>query len=195
MRESVLATQVDAEACPHLAVFLSGLDELPDMLASFFALGARRGGWLAHRALPGDADRERELLSEAGLDVAGLEAEGRMVIVEMDFDTPPDDSARPWVEALDAALARGCTGLWYGRFPVGLQSEHHEAMLAVERVWHRTFRDRPVVTLCPYIVGELDGGAAIATLGRVAQSHTGVLVPGPDGEYGVLRPESGASER
>ena len=64
---------------------------------------------------------------------------------------------------------------------------------AVERVWHRTFRDRPVVTLCPYIVGELDGGAAIATLGRVAESHTGVLVPAAGGGFGLLRPGSGAS--
>jgi hypothetical protein len=185
MSESRLAKHVDAEACPHLAVFLSGPDELPDVLASFFALGARRGGWLAHRALPGDADRERTLLTEAGLDVAGLEADGRMVIVEMDFETPPDESVRPWLKQLDDALERGLTGLWYGRFPVG--APQHEAMLAVERVWHRTFRDRPVVTLCPYIVGDLDGSTAIATLGRVAETHTGVLVPGADGGYGVLR--------
>jgi hypothetical protein len=187
MSESSLARHVEAEACPHLAVFLRGPDELPQVLASFFALAVRRGGWLAHRALPGDADRERELLTAAGLDVAGLEADGRMVIVEMDFEVPPEESARPWLEKLDAALARGCTGLWYGRFPVG--GPRQEAMLAVERVWHRTFRDRPVVTLCPYIVGELDGAATIATLGRVAEMHTGVLLPDGDGGYGVLRPE------
>jgi MEDS: MEthanogen/methylotroph, DcmR Sensory domain len=188
MSESSLAGHIDAEACPHLAVFLRGPDELPAVLASFFALGVRRDGWLAHRALPGNADRERELLTEAGLDVAGLEADGRMVIVEMDFSGPVEDSALPWLDALDDALARGRTGLWYGRFPVGATSPYHEAMLAVERVWHRTFRDRPVVTLCPYIVGELDGGDTIATLGRVAESHTGVLLPDGDGGYGVLRP-------
>lgn len=186
MSESTLAGHIDAEACPHLAVFLHGPDELPAVLASFFALGARRGGWLAHRALPGDGQRERELLTEAGLDVAGLEAEGRMVIVEMDFDGSVEDSARPWLQALDDALARGCTGLWYGRFPVG--PPQHETMLAIERVWHRTFRDRPVVTLCPYIVGELDGATTIATLGRVAEAHTGLLLPEADGGYAVLRP-------
>jgi hypothetical protein len=184
-----LEAHVEAEACPHLAVLLRGPDELPAVLASFFALGIRRGGWLAHRALPGDAERERALLTDAGLDVAGLEAEGRMVIVEMDFDTPPDDSARPWLKALDDALARGCTGLWYGRFPVGPKDgPHYEGMLAVERVWHRTFRDRPVVTLCPFIVGELDGAGTADMLGRVSQMHTGVLVPDADGGYGVLRP-------
>jgi MEDS: MEthanogen/methylotroph, DcmR Sensory domain len=183
-----LEAHVEAEACPHLAVLLRGPDELPQVLASFFALGIRRGGWLAHRALPGDADRERALLTEAGLDVAGLEAEGRMVIVEMDFDTPPEDSARPWLKALDDALARGSSGLWYGRFPVGQKGPHYEAMLAVERVWHRTFRNRPVVTLCPYIVGELDGAGTIATISRVSEMHTGVLVPGRGDGYNVLRP-------
>ena len=61
-------------------------------------------------------------------------------------------------------------------------------MLAVERVWHRTFRERPVVTLCPYIVGELDGAGAIDTLGRVSEMHTGVLVPDRGDGYSVLRP-------
>jgi MEDS: MEthanogen/methylotroph, DcmR Sensory domain len=179
---------LEAEACPHLAVFLRGPDELPTVLASFFALGIRRGGWLAHRALPGDTERERALLTKAGLDVARLETEGRMVIVEMDFSGPVEESAQPWLKQLDDALARGHTGLWYGRFPVGLNTPQHEAMLAVERVWHRTFRDRPVVTLCPFIVGELDGGDTIAAIGRVAEMHTGVLVPDADGGYDVLRP-------
>ena len=48
-----LAEHLEAEACPHLAVFLRSADELPGVLASFYALGVRRGGWLAHRALPG----------------------------------------------------------------------------------------------------------------------------------------------
>jgi hypothetical protein len=185
---SSLEAHVEAEACPHLAVLLRGPDELPGVLASFFALGVRRGGWLAHRALPGDVERERALLTDAGLDVAGLEADGRMVIVEMDFSGSPDDSARPWLKALDDALGRGCTGLWYGRFPVGHGGPEYEAMMAVERVWHRTFRDRPVVTLCPFIVGELDGAGAIETLGRAAESHTGVLVPDGGAGYTVLRP-------
>jgi MEDS: MEthanogen/methylotroph, DcmR Sensory domain len=185
---SSLEAHVEAESCPHLAVLLRGLDELPGVLASFFALGVRRGGWLAHRALPGDSERERELLTQAGLDVAGLEAEGRMVIVEMDFDVPVEESARPWLKALDEALARGSTGLWYGRFPVGNDGPEYEAMMAVERVWHRTFRERPVVTLCPFIVGELGGAETIAAIGRISESHTGVLVPDADGGYGVLRP-------
>jgi MEDS: MEthanogen/methylotroph, DcmR Sensory domain len=172
-----LAEHLEAEACPHLAVFLRSADELPGVLVSFYALGLRRGGWLAHRALPGDAERERELLTEAGLDVAALESDGRMVVVEMDFAAPAEGSAAPWREALDAALARGCTGLWYARSPVG--GEGLDGMLEVEREWHRMSRDRPVVTICPFIVGEADPDV-------VAEMHTGVLVA-ENGEYSVLR--------
>ncbi|HEX5782492.1 MAG TPA: hypothetical protein VFX80_11250, partial [Solirubrobacteraceae bacterium] len=84
---------LDAEACPHLAVFLRSADELPGVLVSFYTLALRRGGWLAHRALPGEGDSEREMLTEAGLDVAELEADGRMVVVEMDFSAPAEGSA------------------------------------------------------------------------------------------------------
>lgn len=161
-----LAEHLDAEPCPHLAVFLRSLDELPGVLVSFYALGARRGGWLAHRALPGEAGRERELLTEAGLDVAVLEADGRMVVVEMDYDAPAEGSAEPWREALDAALERGATGLWYARAPV--PAEHVDGMLAVEREWHRMSRDRPVVTICPFIEGDADER-------EVAAMHTRVV--------------------
>jgi MEDS: MEthanogen/methylotroph, DcmR Sensory domain len=170
-----LAEHLESEACPHLAVFLSSADELPGLLVSFFALGARRGGWLAHRALPGDADRERAMLTDAGLDVAALEAEDRMVIVEMDFAAPVEGSAEPWREALDAALARGCTGLWYARSPVG--PDEVDGMLAVEREWHRMSRDRPVVTICPFIAGDHDAAA---------EMHTAVLVP-RDGGFERVR--------
>jgi hypothetical protein len=182
-----LEAHVEAEACPHLAVFLRNEGELPGVLASFYALAVARGGWLAHRSLPGGADRERAVLTDAGCDVARLEADGQMVVVEMDFSAPPENSARPWEPLLDDALERGHTGLWYARFPVGGGAEY-EAMMGFERAWHDTFRDRPVVTICPFIVGDLDGGAAIATLGEVAAVHTGVLLPRAGGGYGVLRP-------
>ena len=182
-----LGEHLESERCPHLAVFLRTEDELLGVLASFYALGVARGGWLAHRSLPGGADRERALLTQAGCDVARLEADEQMVVVEMDFSAPPEESARPWEPQLEDALRRGHSGLWYARFPVG-GGEEYERMLGFERAWHDTFRDRPVVTLCPYIVGDLDGGAAIATLDDVAATHTGVLLSRAGGGYGLLRP-------
>ena len=187
MSEQTLEAHVEAEACPHLAVFLRNEGELVGVLASFYALAVARNGWLAHRSLPGGADHERAQLAEAGCDVARLEADNQMVVVEMDFSAPAEGSARPWEPQLDDALRRGHTGLWYARFPVGGGPEY-ERMLGFERDWHETFRGRPVVTLCPYIVGDLDGAATLATLDDVAESHTGILLPRRDGRYGLLRP-------
>ena len=165
---SGLAEHLEAEACPHLAVLLHDADELPEVLVSFYALGVRRGGWLAHRALPGDTDHERRVLSDAGLDVAALEASERMAIVELDFDVPAERSTDRWRSALDDALAQGCTGLWYARFPVNPGDAGYDAVLGYEREWHRTFRDRPVVTICPFIVGGLDRPAMRDALAEVS---------------------------
>jgi hypothetical protein len=181
---SSLEAHVESEACPHLAVFVRTADELPRVVADFYALGARRGGWLAHRTFPGNADRERALLTEAGLDVAGLEAEDRMVFVDLDPETPAEGSADPWREALDAALARGLTGLWYARFPVGEAGVPFDYIIAIEREWHRMSRGRPVVTICPFLVGDVDGRESLS---RLAETHTAVLVPGAKpGEFDVL---------
>jgi hypothetical protein len=182
-----MAEHLEAEACPHLAVFLRGPEELPGLLASFYALGARRGGWLAHRALPADADHERRVLTDAGLDVAALEASDRMVIVELDFEARAEGSTDRWARALDAALARGCTGLWYARFPVNPGDEGYESVLGYEREWHRAFRDRPVVTICPFIAGGLDEAETAAALDDVRASHTDVLVPDPSGGFQSVR--------
>lgn len=182
-----LAEHLEAEACPHLAVFLRSAEELPDLLASFYALGVRRGGWLAHRALPADADHERHVLTAAGLDVAALEASGRMVVVELDFDVRAEGSTDRWAQALDGALARGCTGLWYARFPVSPDDDGYEAVLGYEREWHRAFRDRPVVTICPFITGGLDETETATALEEVTESHTDVLVADPTGGFRSVR--------
>jgi hypothetical protein len=53
--------------------------------------------------------------------------------------------------------------------------------MEVERAWEEHFRDRPVVTLCPYIVGGLDAPAALGRLTGLGAGHDGVLVPAEQG--------------
>jgi hypothetical protein len=110
------------------AIALARLLQLPETriaalleiaLASFYGLGAQRNGWLCHRALPGCADADREALTMAGLDVAGLEADGRLAVVEPQVETDPATWARPWVTVLERALARGFDAAWSSRFPIG----------------------------------------------------------------------------
>ena len=53
--------------------------------------------------------------------------------------------------------------------------------MEVERAWEEHFRDRPVVTLCPYVVAGLDALAALGRLSGLGAGHDGVLVPSDDG--------------
>ena len=149
---SGLAEHLEDEACPHLAVFLRSMEELPGVLVTFYALGLRRGGWLAHRALPGDKDRERTMLTRRGSTSPSWRPTDRMVVVEMDYDAPAEGSAEPWREALDAALERGCTGLWYARSPV--PPRHLDGMLAVERGVAPDVARPAGGNICPFIAGD-----------------------------------------
>jgi hypothetical protein len=187
MSEILLEPHVEVGACPHLAVLLRSEDKLASVLASFYALGARRGGWLVHRVLDGEAEGERERLAGAGLDVAALEAAGRFLIAEFDGAEAPEDSTQRWERALDEALSDGYSGLWYSRFPVGRDPERYARVLLFEQAWDACFRHRPVVTLCPYIVGELTVGDALDRLTRVAELHRGVLVETDEGELAELK--------
>jgi hypothetical protein len=184
--EALLEPHLEVGACPHLAVLLRSHDKLASVLASFYALGAKRGGWLVHRVLGGEAEGEREQLSRAGLDVAALEAAGDLLIAEFDGAEAPEHSTQRWERALEDALAGGYTGLWYSRFPVGPDPGQYARVLLFERAWDECFRDRPVVTLCPYIIGELSAGDALDRLSRVAELHRGVLVETGDGALSQL---------
>ena len=111
--------RVDGGSCPHMAVVLRSGRELPAVLVSFYALGARRGGWVVHHAVPNECDRDRERLTAAGLDVGGLEAAGSLVLFEFDPAEAPEAAAERFEPLLADALERGHSALWYSRFPIG----------------------------------------------------------------------------
>lgn len=141
-------------------------------------LGAKRRGLLAHRSIRGEGALDRERLTEAGLAVGELEQTGRLTITEFDPDEPPEASPAPWQETLHRALARGFTALWYSRFAIGADDEDYRRVGPFERAWDQSFAGRPVVTLGPYLVGELDGAATLDRLAGVASVHDGVLLSG-----------------
>lgn len=176
-----LEPALTADECPHLAMLLRRQEELPPALASFYALGDKRSGWLVHRALPGAIEPEREAFTAAGLDVAELERDGRMVIAELDLSEPPEEYGRAWEPALDDALAGGFAALWYSRFAVGAEIADFETVLEYDRAWDACFRGRPVVTLCPFIVGDLDANATLDRIETLAQFHEPILVEGRGG--------------
>lgn len=185
MIEHRVSDHVGAGGCPHLAVLLKTEDDLPRVLASFYALGARRDAWLVHRALPGSAAQDREKLDAEGLDVDGLEATGQFVIAEMDPGLTPEEYGAKWTRQLDAALAAGRSGMWYSRSAAG-GLHGFETLLTFEQAWDDAFRGRPVVALCPFIVGELPTGDLSARASDLAVMHDGVLTPAGD-DYELVR--------
>lgn len=168
--------------CPHLAILVPDQRAVITALASFYGLGAGRNGWLFHRALPGQADADRAALSSAGLDVAALEADGRMVVADPPLDADPERWAKPWVPVLEDALARGFDAAWFSRFPIGPTDAQIDAALAFDRAWDAAFHGRPAVSLCVYIVDRVDD----ARVAALTPFHDGVVVPDGDGAARVV---------
>jgi hypothetical protein len=146
-------------------------------------LGAKRNGWLAHRALPGEADLDRERLTRAGLPVTDLEDEERLAVMEIDPERPADRSTQDLEAALDRALEHGFSAAWYSRFAVGPDERAHSSFRPFEDAWDRAFSGRPVVTLCPFVIGELDARAALERMDWLAPMHDSVLLPQRGGGY------------
>ncbi len=180
--EAPLGGLVDSGWWPHLAMLLRRREEVAPTLASFYALGAKRNGWLFHRAIAGTAEDDRRALTAAGLNVAGLEAQRRMVIAEVGLDVTPHDWVHAWEPELEDARARGFDAAWWARFPIGPEEEIIERSEAYDRAWDEYFRDHPCVSLCVFIVGDLDLDARVT---QFAATHDAVLV-GNGGGASVL---------
>lgn len=176
---AALAPELEGGACPHLAVLLRREQEFAPIVASFYSLGAKRQGWLVHRGVSPDDDRQA--LAGAGLDVAGLEAERQLAIERLRLDLPPDELPRRIAPAFDEALDRGLTALWSSHTPVAADSDSFAHAMSIERAWEEQFRDRPIITLCPYIVDGLEATAALGRMSELAGGHDGVLVPSDHG--------------
>jgi hypothetical protein len=160
---------IEPGACPHLAMILGRDEDVWPTLASFYALGAKRNGWLFHRTL--DAESDRAALTAAGLDVAALEADGRMVFDEISLDISVEDYVHAWEPQLEAALARGYDAAWWARFPIGGELIARSA--EYEAAWDAHFHDRPCVSLCLFIVGDLERDQLAPQL---ALTHDSVLL-------------------
>ena len=168
----LVADVVDGGACPHLAMLLQKPEEAMPTLASFYALGAKRNGWLYHRTIAGSAQADREALTQAGLPVAQLEAEGRMKIGEIDLSITIEEYVHAWTPEFEAALARGFDAVWWARWPIGPDETIIERSVAYDQAWDDAFHGRPCVSLCLFIVGVVDAGR----VAQVGATHDHVLV-------------------
>jgi hypothetical protein len=172
-----LERAVQREECEHMAVLLDSVDELPDLLASFYHLGENRNGWLVHGSLPGHAAADREALVRSGLEVDRLEAEGRLAILELDLTVTPEEFVAPWARMLDERMSEGFDALWFARFPIGPTDDDVNGVVPFEDAWMRCFVGRRVVTLCPYIIGDVDRAGLERRRRQIAEVHDLVIVP------------------
>ena len=153
-------------------MLLSTAEEVAPTLAHFYALGAKRNGWLFHRSLRGRADADRRALAKAGLDVTSLVRSGQMVFREIDLDITIEDYVHAWEPELEAALERGFDAAWWARFPIGPDAAIIDRSVEYDRAWDEHFHDRPCVSLCLFIVGDVDRDRRAAEL---ALTHDSVL--------------------
>jgi hypothetical protein len=194
--EQPLAGTLEGGACPHMSILLDSFDDVPAALASFYALGLRRSGWLFHRSLPGRAEADRCALTAAGLPVARLEGEQRMEICEVPLTDPPETWADPWLPVVDRQVGAGYQAVWWSRFPVGPDEDVFELALRYDRHWEAAFHDRRAVSLCVYVVGGLGGEAREERVRALREIHDTTLVAGADRDVTALpRGERAASMR
>jgi len=153
-------------------MLLASPEEVAPTLASFYALGAKRNGWLFHRSLEGQADADRASLTAAGLDVATLQREGRMVFSEISYGITVEDYVHAWEPELEAALARGFDAAWWARFPIGPDAEIIDRSVEYDAAWDAHFHDKPCVSLCLFIVGDVERDHRMA---QIAATHDQVL--------------------
>jgi hypothetical protein len=169
--DSSLEQAIRPGSCPHLAMLLQRREEVAPTLASFYALGAKRNGWLFHRSIEGNAAADRAELIAAGLAVERYEAEGRMVFSEISLGITIEDYVHAWEPEMEAALARGFDAAWWARFPIS-DGALIDRSVAYDAAWDDHFRDRPCVSLCLFIVGDVERDRRAAQL---AANHDTVL--------------------
>ena len=79
-------------------------------------------------------------------------------------DITVEEYVQGWEDELQAALARGFDAAWCARFPVGPDAHHMERSIEYDRAWDAHAHDRRYVSLCIYIVGDLERDRRAAQL-------------------------------
>jgi hypothetical protein len=169
-----------------MTIVLETMGDVPPALASFYALGERRNGWLMHLAWPGQVEKDRQRLTEAGLDVERLEAEGRMEINEMRLSDPPETWAEPWIPVAKRQLEAGFDAVWWSRFPVGPDEAVWPQAIAYDKTWDAAFAESNAVSMCVYVVGGLARAQIDQRVSELRAVHDETLVLQPDGDVDVL---------
>ena len=183
-----LRDAIDAGWCPHLAMLLRRPDEVAPTLASFYALGAQRNGWLFHRSLRAGPAPTGARSPPPGSTWPPSRSSSAWRSARSRSTSRPRSGSASWEPELDGALARGFDAAWWARFPIGPDEEIIARSDAYDRAWDERMHGRPCVSLCLFIVGDLEAPAEQGHVDRLAEMHDGVLVSEPAGPSLVRTP-------
>ena len=86
---------------------------------------------------------------------------------EMEPHIGVEDYVHGWDAEMQAALARGFDAVWCSRFPVGPDPALIERSYEYDRAWDAHAHGRPYVSLCIYVVGDLERNRRAELLARI----------------------------
>ena len=107
---------------------------------------------------------------------------------EITLDITPDSGSTSGRRSSRRRSTRGFDAAWWARFPIGPDEEIIARSVAYDRAWDERFHGRPCVSLCLFIVGDLEAPAEQSHVDRLAQTHDAVLVPEASGAALVRTP-------
>jgi excisionase family DNA binding protein len=145
-----------------------------DFLAEGLGLNVRlfKGCWWQH------PDDVRQELGERGLDVARLEAKGRLVVADLQKACDregPEGAASIWVDETLRARQDGYERLWGCGSPyLAESSEVHERFRRFEALLSYRLNGLPVIGLCSYVL-DLHVPDVLAKLTQIIRNHWGLL--------------------
>lgn len=174
----------------HVVQFCDDERVLTVTAANFLAEGITAGQPAAAFAAAGRRDTMREILRERGLDVAYLERESRLLLLDARatlstfmVDDLPD--ARKFTHTVGAAIDRlrtanhGATVRAFGEMVSLLWNDGNtRAAVRLEELWNELASQVPISLLCSYAGGEFLTATGRADAGEICRLHTHILDSG-----------------
>ena len=97
-----------------------------------------------------------------------------MVFSEISTGISVEDYVHAWEPEFEAALEHGYEAAWWARFPIGPDAEIIDRSVAYDAAWDAHFHGKPCVSLCLFIVGDVERDHRTA---QIAATHDAVLSP------------------
>jgi len=123
----------------------------------------------------GAHERAEDVLALADMLMYDAKDAGRDRFTVLDDSTsvqPRSGARMEWKARIEAALENGYDAVWWARFPIGPEWDLIARSAEYEEAWDAHFHEKPCVSLCLFIVGDLERERVVPLL---AETHDSVL--------------------